>query len=98
MIFETLQRTNLPCAYSHFPKKIEPPYLVYLGRGQSTFGSDNTWSFRDNRYQVEFYFKEKNEAIEAELESVLLADGYNYEKSEDVYIESENLFVIYYNI
>ena len=98
MIFSTLQKTNLQCAYSHFKDRIEPPYLVYLGRGQNTFGSDNTWTWRENHYQVEFYFKEKNEALETAIENVLLEDGYNYEKSDDVYIEDEGLFVIYYYI
>lgn len=98
MIFTTLSKTNLPCAYSHFKDKIEPPYIVYLGRGQETLGADNTWHWRNNQYQVEYYFKEKNEANETAIEDILLADGYNYEKSDDVYIESEGLFVIYYYI
>lgn len=98
MIFTTLQKTNLPCAYSHFREKVEPPYIVYLGRGQETFGADNTWHYRRNEYQVEYYFKEKNEANEKAIEDILLADGYNYKKSDDVYIESEGLFVIYYYI
>lgn len=98
MIFDTLKKTNLPCAYSHFRDKVTPPYLVYIGRGQNTFGADNTWYFRDNQYQVEYYFAQKDEAKEKAVEDVLLADGYNYEKSDDVYIESEGLFVIYYYI
>lgn len=98
MIFETLQKTKLPCAYSHFQDKVEPPYIVYIGRGQETFGADNTWHFRDNRYQVEYYFTEKNEANEAAIEDILLNDGYNYEKSDDIFIEDEGVFVIYYYI
>ena len=98
MIYATLQKTDLPCAYSHFLEKKEPPYIVYIGRGQSTFGSDNTWSYRNNQYQVEYYFRDKNEATETAIEDILLADGYNYEKSEDVYIDGEGLFVIYYYI
>lgn len=101
-IFETLQSIGLPCAYSHFrddgiaPKT--PPYLVYLGAGQDTFQADNTHYYRENRYQVEYYFKDKNEETEAEIEDALLANGFLYEKSEDVYIESEGVFVIYYQI
>ena len=101
-IFETLQSIGLPCAYSHFrddgvaPKA--PPYLVYLGAGQDTFQADNTHYYRENRYQVEYYFKTKSEETEAEIEDALLANGFLYEKSEDVYIESEGVFVIYYQI
>ncbi len=100
-IFETLQRTGLPCAYSHFRKKDAPktpPYIVYLGAGQNNFEADNTFYHSENRYQVEYYFTDKNEEKEAEIEQLLLENGYLYEKSEDVYIEEEGVFVIYYTI
>ena len=98
MIYETLQSTNLPCAYSHFRKKQEPPYVVYIGNGQETFEADNTHYWKTNSYQVEYYFTEKNEQNEAVIEEALLDNGYLYEKSEDIFIESEGVFVIYYYI
>lgn len=98
MIYTTLQKTNLPCAYSHFDKPVEPPFLVYIGSGQDTLPADNTLYWRENTYRVEYYFKTKNEANEKAIEDILLADGYLFEKSEDTYIESEGLFVIYYQI
>ena len=97
-IFETLQSTGLPCAYSHFNEKVALPYLVYIGNGQDTFDADNTHYYRDNRYQVEYYFTEKNEANEAVIEKTLLDNGFLYEKSEDAYIEEQGVFVIYYQI
>lgn len=98
MIYETLQSTNLPCAYSHFKTKQEPPYIVYIGNGQETFEADNTHYWKTNSYQVEYYFTEKNEQNEAVIEEALLDNGYLYEKSEDIFIESEGVFVIYYYI
>ena len=97
-IFEVLQSTGLPCAYSHFRAKQSPPYIVYIGSGQNTFDADNTHYFKENTYQVEYYFTTKNEQNEASIENALLEAGYLYEKSEDVYIEDQNVFVIYYNI
>lgn len=97
-IFEILQSLGLPCAYSHFKKDQAPPYIVYLGGGQDQFDADNTHYWRDNRYQIEYYFTKKNEEIETEIEDKLLENGYLYDKSEDVYIESEDVFVIYYDI
>ena len=97
-IFEVLQSTGLPCAYSHFRKPQSPPYIVYIGDGQETFKADNTHYYRQNTYQVEYYFTTKNESNEASIEDALLEAGYLYEKSEDVYIEDQNVFVIYYNI
>lgn len=98
MIYDTLQSTNLPCAYSHFKTKQEPPYIVYIGNGQEVFEADNTHYWKTNSYQVEYYFTEKNEQNEASIEDALLNAGYLYEKSEDIFIESEGVFVIYYYI
>ena len=36
--------------------------------------------------------------MEARIEALLLENGYLYDKSEDVYIEDEGVFVIYYTI
>lgn len=97
-IFEVLQSTGLPVAYSHFRTAQKPPFIVYMGDGQSTFSADNTFHWTENDYQVEYYFTKKNETNEAAIEAALLNAGYQYQKSEDVYIQSEDLFVIYYTI
>ena len=97
-IYETLQSTGLPCAYSHFRTDQTPPYIVYIGNGQDVMEADNTHYWRNNRYQVEYYFTTKNEQNEASIEDALLAAGYLYEKSEDIFIEDQNVFVIYYYI
>ena len=92
---------GIPCAYSHFrddevPEA--PPYLVYIGDGQDTFEADNTYYWTRNRYQIEYYFTIKDEDQEAAIEKLLLDNGYLYDKSEDVYIEEQGVFVIYYNV
>lgn len=100
-LFEILQQTGLPCAYSHFDEEnspAAPPYIVYLGGGQDNFEADNTYYYQWNRYQIEYYFTKKDEDAEAQIEQLLLANGYLYDKSEDVYIEDEGVFVIYYNV
>ena len=97
-IFEILESIGLPCAYSHFRKDQAPPYIVYIGDGQDQFDADNTYFWKDNRYQIEYYFTKKNEEVESEIENKLLENGYLYDKSEDVYIESEDVFVIYYYV
>ena len=100
-LFEILQQTGIPCAYSHFDEEnspAAPPYIVYLGGGQDNFEADNTYYYQRNRYQIEYYFTNKDEDVEAQIEQLLLAHGYLYDKSEDVYIEDEGVFVIYYNV
>ena len=99
-IFQVLQTLNIPCAYAGFKgdTSVEPPYIVYLGNGQDTFKADNTIYHKQNAYRIEYYFSEKNEAKEDEIETALLNHGYIYEKSDDVYIETEGVYVIYYFI
>jgi len=97
-IYQVLQSTGLPCAYSHFKKAQSPPYIVYIGNGQNTFQADDTHYWKQNTYQVEYYFTTKNEQNEEAIESALLENGFLYEKSEDIYIEEEEAFVIYYYI
>ena len=97
-IYQTLQTTGLPCAYSHFRTKQSPPYIVYIGSGQDVFEADNTHYYKENTYQVEYYFTTKDESNEASIEDALLEAGYLYEKSEDVYIEDQGVFVIYYYV
>ena len=97
-IYQTLQSTGLPCAYSHFKTPQTPPYIVYIGNGQNVLNADNTHYWRRNTYQVEYYFTTKNESNEAAIEDALLENGFIYEKSEDIYIEDQGVFVIYYYI
>lgn len=97
-IYQTLKTTGLPCAYSHFKKAQKPPYLVYIGNGQDTFDADNTHYWRRNNYQVEYYFTEKSEQNEAVIEEKLLENGFIYTKSDDVFIQDEGVYVIYYQV
>lgn len=99
-VYEILEGIGLPCSYAFHVDEdspVNPPYLIYMGNGQDVFEADNTHYHRKNRYQVEFYFTQKNEEIETAIEDALLENGFLYEKSEDVYIDDENVFVIYYN-
>lgn len=97
-IYEILQTTGLPCVYSHFKEDQPLPYIAYLGDGQDVMPADNTYYWRRNTYQIEYYFKTKNVANESAIEQALLDNGYPYNKSEDLYLEDQGVFLIYYNI
>lgn len=98
MIFEILQTLGLPCAYGKFDKDPEPPYLIYMGAGQLQFEADTTYYKKRNQYHIEYYFKQKNEELEDQIEDLLLENGYRYDKSEDIYFDDEKIFGIYYEI
>lgn len=93
-----LLTTGLPVAYSHFQTQQVPPYIVWTGSGQNTFAADDTWYHRKNTYQIEYYFTKKNEANEAAIEQALLDAGYQYTKSADLFIEDQNVYLIYYDV
>lgn len=93
-----LEEVGIPVTYGLFREKTELPYIVWIGGGQEHFSADNTYYFREDNYQIELYFRLKNPEIEAAVEQLLLDNGLYYEKSEDVYIDEEDVFVTYYNI
>ena len=95
-IMDTLQATGLPCAYSHFKEKKEPPFLVYIQNGQDQFSADDDRFWHRNTYQIEYYYKTKSPSAEAAIEEELLAGGYRFTRSEDIYLDEEDVFVIYY--
>ena len=101
-ITETLvklkRKHGIPSAYGRFESKQKPPYIIYFGAGEETLPADDTIYWKDQEYQLQYYFKEKNKAKEEAVEQVLLEDGFLYEKSSDVYIESEDIWVIYYDV
>ena len=97
-LIDILTGLGIPAAYGKFDKPQKPPFAVYLGAGQERFFGDNTIYSKTNDYTLEYYFIKKSEAKEDELEAALLDGDYIYEKSEDTYIEEDNIFVIYYTV
>ena len=95
-IQEVLSNTGLPVRYSHFTTPQEPPFLVYLGDGQTHTTADDRYLLKKNSYQVEYYFVKKNEAQEDTIETALEEAGFLFDKSADTYISGEDMFVIYY--
>lgn len=95
-IMEILNSLGIPAAYGRFQTEQTPPYVVYLGGGQAQFLADDTYYKRREEYSVEYYFRKKNAEAETELENAFLQAGWRYDKSEDVYLEDERIFVIYY--
>ena len=94
----TLSGLGVPVVYGRFSTKQTPPFIVYIGDGQDVFDADDTHYHTANSYQIQYYFKKKNEQNERAIEAALLQDGFLYEKSPDAYIESEDIWVIYYYV
>ena len=97
-VFQMLQELGRPVAYGYHSTEQELPYFCIVGSGQDQFQADNTYYVIKDRTQIEYYFKEKDPAFEAEIENLLLANGFRYEKTEDIYVEDQDVFLIYYDI
>ena len=96
--YTVLTSTGLPVAYGYFNAPQDLPYLVYMGDGQTQFAADDTQHWKNDQYQVEYYYTKKDPAVEEAIEKTLLDNGLRYDKSEDVYISDERVFMIYYYV
>lgn len=96
--YQMLETLNRPVAYGFHSEEQTLPYFVIMGAGQDVFAADNTYYHTQERERIEYYFKHKDPAFEAEIEALLLANDKPYDKSEDVYIDDQGVFVIYYYI
>lgn len=106
-VLDAPQMMGIPWAYMTFRSgaftdkdgivhDVEPPFVVYYGSGQTKRAADDTHYWSEDTYTIEYYFTEKSSTNEEGIEAAILAEGFQFEKSEDVYLEDEDVFVIYY--
>lgn len=96
--YQLIETLGKPVAYGYHSKTPELPYFCIIGAGQEQFEADNTYYTKKDRWQIEYYFIKKDPSFEEQIETLLLENGHKYDKSEDIYIEDEDVFVIYYDI
>ena len=95
--YEIIEQISIPRIYGTYKKEKALPYISYTGYGQDIFWADNSGYVRNNLYQIVYYYLEKDEENEDAIEEALLANGFSYDKSEDFYEESENVYYIVYS-
>ena len=97
-LVDVFRYMDIPLFYGSAQRGTPLPYLIYLGDGQRIAQADNTHYWKEDSFRIEYYFTEKNMLLENGIETALLGAGYLYEKSEDIYIEDEGVFLIYYSL
>lgn len=106
-VLDALQAMDIPWAYRTFRSntyldeeghehEVKPPFAVYYGSGQNKLSADNTHYWSEDTYNIEYYFTDKSSTEEEGIEAAILAEGFQFQKSEDIYLEEEDVFVIYY--
>lgn len=96
--FRLLETLDIPVSYFKLNGPTPLPYLIYKGAGSDNTEADNKIYYSANKYELEYYFDEKDEITEKKIEQLLNKNEIVWEKSDDIYIQSENMFVIYYYI
>ena len=78
-------------------KHLKDAFLVFLYPNSDNFAADGMVYFKVNRLNIELYTDLKDVELEETVEAVLDKHGIFYEKSE-VWIESENLYEVLYQM
>lgn len=94
---EFLEQTGFPVTYHHWKKPPDLPYLVYLFTDSDNFGAEDRVYIKGDNYDVELYTDKKDTASEKIVEDLFDEYDIYYEKSE-VYIESEEMYEVIYEI
>lgn len=92
-----LEQTGLKAFRGSAPGPTDPPYLIFIDDAPTNTGADNRVIYSQKHTTVEYVWSKKSSDTEAAIEAVL-NQSYYWTKSEDTYIESENLWVTYYYI
>ena len=93
-----LNTLGVPVAYMLFREPKPLPFIIYRGAGTFNLEADNVVFYSRKKYAIELYYECKNAELEEALETLLTENGFRWTKEEDVYIESERMYMTVYNI
>lgn len=93
-----LKSIGIAVAHMLFPTPPSLPYIIWQSTGISKLEADNIVYAKENNYRIELYTKKKDPATESLLENLFDTNDIAYEKSDDIYIDSEKMFEVYYEI
>ena len=93
------EETGLPVAYDHFGEgeSPDPPFLIFLYPRSDNFDADGKVYVKISELHFELYTDRKQPDVEAQVEAVLDAHGFVYDKTE-VWIPDEKLYEVLYTM
>jgi len=97
-LYNELKKTGFPVAYLKFKEPPTLPFIVFINDSREGISADDKVWYKRNNYRIELYTNEKDPASELLIENTLDAAGIFYEMSDVGFIESENMYEVYYEI
>ena len=89
---------TVPVARNQFEEPVTAPFFVFVSEAPTIFGAEGVvWHMAEN-FRVELYTTKKEGALEELLEARLTERGIYFEKSGDIKIDSENLWMVVYDL
>lgn len=92
------EATGLPVAYHHFDKPPTIPFIAYYEESKFRFEADNINYYYEPNYRIELYHVEKTEEVKEKIQNYLDSLGVVWVDDDEVYIDTEELFMKAYNI
>lgn len=96
-LYAELNKLGLPVAYSQFEEYTEPPYIIYVGDGNSDIMADDHNYIEVKDFDIILHTNKKDLVSEALIENKLKELYIPYGKYE-TYIDSEKVFQVVYEI
>ena len=89
---------NIPNAYSHFKRKVAPPFITYrVDHTENFFAGNKTYKKIPILY-VELYTQTKDVELETKLEKLFDNNEIAWEIESENYIDDEEVYQIIYRI
>lgn len=76
---------------------VPPPFIVYTTPSTSNFNADDRVYLKQQNITIEYYFDKKDFSIEKQIEDTFDKHDICWERTDEIYIDSEKMFVIYYD-
>lgn len=93
-----MDSSGLPFAYRAWKNGHALPFGVFYFERDTPFAADGVVYTKKTRYALELYTAEKYPGAEQQLETALTAAGIFYSKSEEIYIDDEQMQYVIYEI
>ena len=92
-----LNEMQIPIAYDHFNKKVNPPFIAYRELSPDSFTADDYNYIDFESYEIELCTIKKDIELESQIQALLSNHKIPYEKDE-VWDEDEKIYHIIYTI